>query len=459
MSFPAILEVPGTVGVSAGMSRRLAPFTTPALVTALALWAPPLAAAPKPQATSTMPRPQQVPRVRPVLPAGTQSTPDGRFNFTSNTVFDTRTGLTWDRAPGGATSDWASAKAYCDASTLAGKSDWRIPRVEELKSLFEKVGMETHLVAGHPFTVSNAERWTGTGDPARRTALLVANSNIFTHVVSDLLAVWCVRGGADTSYSGSNPRFSYVDGTDYRQTLDSKTGLTWRTRATSLGDWYEARSNCRGEGPGWRLATIAEYQGLLEPAGPGATRLPAGHPFHNAWSPDYDGFARWSSTQPATATATAISFATGATSDSDKESGYHSGYCVKGDAAAPRFVLTDGGDAVLDQETQVVWTRALAYVKASWDDQNATCTARAGGWRLASLREFGTIVEYTASGVPKFVPGHLFTGGTSESYQDFWTRDKDQYTAYKTFDIARAQPRAYSKNTKLYGWCVRPNLP
>lgn len=61
------------------------------------------------------------------------------------TVTDTTTALTWQRCAAGqggtecagsvATHSWREAEKYCRALSLGGHTDWRLPTMEELKSL------------------------------------------------------------------------------------------------------------------------------------------------------------------------------------------------------------------------------------------------------------------------------------------------------------------------------------
>ncbi|MEZ4450316.1 MAG: DUF1566 domain-containing protein [Nannocystaceae bacterium] len=335
------------------MSNRLRRLAAPLLLPVVALWAGPLAAAPKVvPTTSTTPQVVPMHRVKVALPSGTQTTADGRFHYTSQIVIDGNTGLTWERAPSESKRDWSASKSYCGALNLGGKSDWRVPRVEELKSLFAKVGTDTHLVAGHPFTVSTQERWTASGDPARRFGLLVGNGNYFNHPVADTLAVWCVRGGDNTAYPGSNLRFPYVEGSNYKQVLDTQTGLVWRTQPTALGDWFKARGECRDVGVGWRLATRAEYDALSIPR-PRRAEAADRPPFQNVWSPDYDG--RPLELDPAEDRDGDRGLARRRRREHQRQGDRQPpGFCVKGDTSATRFTLVDDGASVLDQETQIV---------------------------------------------------------------------------------------------------------
>lgn len=399
---------------------------------------------------------KKVPTLRPVVTT--------RWVTTTTTVRDTTTGLTWERAPSEAKLDWNAAKSKCDGLVLGGSSDWRIPRIEELKTLFETDPPDTFLATGHPFTVSTQSRWTATGNPANRYTVLVSNGNLFGSPTSTPVAVWCVRGGANTTYPSSNPRFQFVDGTNYKQVLDTQTSLAWRTQPTTFGDWFHAREECRQEGPGWRLATKDEYVGLMDPAAPGSPKLPVGHPFNNTYPPGYDIMLRWSSTQPTTAEATVVRLSDASVSTTAKLTGSVSGFCVKGDPAAPRFSLVEGDTAVLDTDTQLVWTRTPTYVKDTHANQKAACTAKdtagASGWRLPTVNEFLTIVDYHSSEKPELVAGHLFTGLQTSSSQMMWTADPGSSVAFKTVDIysAYVSQGGYHKDNKHYAWCVRSNL-
>lgn len=63
---------------------------------------------------------------------------DAGFVDNSNgTVTDTATGLTWQKATAPGTYTWEQALAYCEALTLGGRSDWRLPTRKELRSIVD----------------------------------------------------------------------------------------------------------------------------------------------------------------------------------------------------------------------------------------------------------------------------------------------------------------------------------
>jgi len=58
----------------------------------------------------------------------------GRFIVSGDTVQDTKSGLTWQRAISDETYTWDQAKAYCDQLDLNG-GGWRLPPREALGAL------------------------------------------------------------------------------------------------------------------------------------------------------------------------------------------------------------------------------------------------------------------------------------------------------------------------------------
>ncbi len=62
------------------------------------------------------------------------------YNFIDNTdgtVTDMNTGLMWQQATAPGTYTWKQALAYCDNTTLAGHTDWRLPTSKELHSIVD----------------------------------------------------------------------------------------------------------------------------------------------------------------------------------------------------------------------------------------------------------------------------------------------------------------------------------
>jgi hypothetical protein len=62
--------------------------------------------------------------------------PPGRYNVDSATVYDARTGLTWQRVVDVAVSEHSRASDYCRDLDLAGPG-WRLPTRAELLSLVD----------------------------------------------------------------------------------------------------------------------------------------------------------------------------------------------------------------------------------------------------------------------------------------------------------------------------------
>ncbi|MES9969578.1 MAG: DUF1566 domain-containing protein [Candidatus Thiodiazotropha sp.] len=63
---------------------------------------------------------------------------DNLFQDNRNgTITDAAMNLMWQQADDGQPRDWSQALAYCEASNLAGYSDWRLPNIKELQTLVD----------------------------------------------------------------------------------------------------------------------------------------------------------------------------------------------------------------------------------------------------------------------------------------------------------------------------------
>jgi len=64
--------------------------------------------------------------------------PPGRYTMTASAVFDTATGLTWERLPAATTYTFAQAQTYCADLYTPDFSDWRLPSIKELQTLVDE---------------------------------------------------------------------------------------------------------------------------------------------------------------------------------------------------------------------------------------------------------------------------------------------------------------------------------
>ena len=116
-------------------------------------------------------------------------------------VVDRETGLVWEQSPGtSALFRWDSAQTHCNALDTGGRRGWRLPALQELASLVDlSVATSPSLPAGHPFAgVQSSNYWTATTfavNTDNAWDVYFGNGDVSEFAKSDLLLVWCVRGG------------------------------------------------------------------------------------------------------------------------------------------------------------------------------------------------------------------------------------------------------------------------
>ena len=136
-----------------------------------------------------------------------------------------------------------------------------------------------------------------------------------------------------------------------------------------------------------------------------------------------------------------------------------------------RFVVQrDFGDlAVLDIETQLVWTRDAGFIgQREWSTNAAGQTgarevcanllvANKAGWRLPSLHELSSLADVTHED-PTLPLGHPFQN-VFGSYWTATTSAKDETKAWAVAFRAFYGANEISKDIPVSVWCVRGGVP
>lgn len=184
------------------------------------------------------------------------------YTVIGGSVRDNASGLIWQRTPPADMSQ-PDAEAYCEALTLDGACDWRLPQRIELISIsdYTKAGVTIDTAAFGD--VPPTPFWTATldrNDSLRAWYVSFSNGVIDTTVRADPYGVRCVRGG------GSQPGAHYTSTAE--TVMDNGTGLTWE-RTVDIGSftYAEAMARCAGlttAGGGWRSPSINELETLVD---------------------------------------------------------------------------------------------------------------------------------------------------------------------------------------------------
>ncbi len=195
--------------------------------------------------------------------------------FTNNgdgTISDSNTNLQWQAADNGSDVLWSVGNSYCQASTLGGHADWRMPTAVELQSIIDyAAGTMTpnDLAVPAAFQATTAKDFYYSASPVVPAAggtwdVGMSGGTLEPRSYMGSYRVRCVR--SDTFWVPPSPRFT-LDGAG-ETVHDNSTKLTWQ-RAVPLAAlaWADAKTYCQKlnlAGGGWRLPLVSELTGIVD---------------------------------------------------------------------------------------------------------------------------------------------------------------------------------------------------
>jgi len=114
----------------------------------------------------------------------------------TNIVSDNATGLQWQDDAIGASMAWQSAIDACENLTLGGHSDWRLPNVNELKTIIDRSRVNPVIVNAFVHT-SSSDHWSSTtaSDKFRGLTVNLYRGSVDYDNKRHTTHVRCVRAG------------------------------------------------------------------------------------------------------------------------------------------------------------------------------------------------------------------------------------------------------------------------
>ncbi|HET8579575.1 MAG TPA: DUF1566 domain-containing protein [Nitrospiraceae bacterium] len=119
------------------------------------------------------------------------------------------------------------------------------------------------------------------------------------------------------------------------------------------------------------------------------------------------------------------------------------------------------GEAVLDNETQLVWERSPSPMGAEWISAPARCAIKSvggwSGWRLPSFYELMSLIDPSVKGSPmspKLPNGHPFRDVKAAVYWSGTSYSANPNNAYAV-DFLLGDVALHGKNGIRGYWCVR----
>ena len=191
------------------------------------------------------------------------------FDNGNGTVTDNVTGLILQAGDAAGKLDWYDATDYCEALTLAGHTDWRLPDEYELQSIIN-YGLHCPAIDTTYFPGTGWHDHWSSSTYADGTELAWYVNFCECHVNKEDKTidnyVKCVRGEqGDQSFTDNG------DGT----VSDNVTGLMWQQEDPNVEkNWEEALAYCQNldlaDRTDWRLPDIKELRSIVD-----TTSLPA----------------------------------------------------------------------------------------------------------------------------------------------------------------------------------------
>jgi len=181
------------------------------------------------------------------------------------TVTDNKTKLMWTQKRGRKEITWDEASSHCESSTTGGYSDWRVPRVDELRTIvdYTKHGQAIDWVfqgrLGSYYSSSTyAKR------PTYAWSVFFSDGQVDGYHKDYSLSVRCVRTGPYWSFDPSDHLKIQTEHT----VKDTFRGYVWQKSDDGhRRTWVDAKTYCNNldlDGyTGWRLPTIDELQTII----------------------------------------------------------------------------------------------------------------------------------------------------------------------------------------------------
>jgi hypothetical protein len=122
-----------------------------------------------------------------------------------------------------------------------------------------------------------------------------------------------------------------------------------------------------------------------------------------------------------------------------------------------RFTLVLGDQAVLDNETGLVWQRVMGALATTWEMAGHRCasslTGQRMGWRLPTLAEITSVIDHVPGNPIELPPGHPFTGPGDAVY---WTASVNPNGAHFVVTFPSVEIGLFTDEaTTRRIWCVR----
>lgn len=95
---------------------------------------------------------------------------------------------------------------------------------------------------------------------------------------------------------------------------------------------------------------------------------------------------------------------------------------ARADAPAGRYMAGNG--TVVDTKTGLTWEQPTSTTDMVWPTANAYCIAKGTGWRLPTIKELLSIVDFAKTTSPKI--DSIFTGTVSNTY---WSSTPSAYSS------------------------------
>jgi hypothetical protein len=129
---------------------------------------------------------------------------------------------------------------------------------------------------------------------------------------------------------------------------------------------------------------------------------------------------------------------------------------------ANRFKVVYDGEAVLDQETGLVWDRHPGTTPSNWGVAVGTCLSSTGGdrrgWRLPRADELQSLMD-AAHSSPPLTPGHPFINVNVTNGLSYWTATDVAGSTASVYSIGFAFDGQFfipgKSSAAQFRWCVR----